>query len=579
MRHPRPRTLFIPVLGLLAAILVLLAVVMITTYVNLDRGRKQARHVLETQSTAIVSGLSAGLSTGWRHRMWRDDSLQELVAEASGFGDVAFIAIMDKQDRVLAHTDRSLLNQVYPQISDLRKNLKSGEITSWFGRGEIFLSGRILTNEDFTGGGSSRGRHGMGRMHGRMMEMNEEYTPSLILVGLETTHYNEALSRQFQHSLIMAGILFVLGAGAIYFIFVLQNYRTIDRTLSDLSTYTASIVDNMPTGLITLDGSGEPVMVNRAARQMFGWDDRAESSLGGEPVIKGLSEKFGPELREGRIILEKEFEAPIADNDHLPVAVSAAAGSSGEGESGEVGQVYILRDLRQIRDLENQVRQSEKLAAVGGLAAGVAHEVRNPLSSMRGLANFLTRSLDEKSREAEYLRVMIEEIDRINRVITGLLDFARPRTPELAPVDFNEVARHTSDLVTDDARGRSISVREDMAPDKPLIRADRDQVIQSMLNLLLNAIEAMPDGGRMTVSTKKENGCGVFMVEDTGPGVPYKDRSKLADPFFTTKKKGSGLGLAQTAGIMEAHGGRLEIGGEPGMGARIMLFFPLYEED
>lgn len=575
MRPPHPKTLFLPVLGLLAAVLVLLTVVAVTTYFNLDRSTKQAERVLAAQSSAIVSGLAAGLRTGWRHWVWRADSLQGLVQEMSQTGDVAFIALLNKEGQVLAHSDPNLTGQRLNRSGVIFSRLESGRVTGWFSPKGYYLAGRRLGPAEF---GVLKHR---GRMDPRLMARQdllnraERLRPYVILAGLKTKAYREARRSQLQHALVMAGLLFVLGSGAIYFIFVIQNYRTIDRTLSDLNTYTAQIVDSMPNGLVTLDAQGGPVMLNRAAREIFGWGGRPEKALSGDPAIKALNREFGSRLTQGRTVLEQEFEAPGPQGHALPLAVSAAPVPAGAlGETGP-GTVFILRDLRRIRELEDQVRQSEKLAAVGRLAAGVAHEVRNPLSSMRGLARFLARDLDEKSREAEYLKVMVEEIDRLDRVITGLLDFARPRQPDLKPLDLNETARHTMDLITDDARHQGISVRGDMAPQKPVILADRDQAVQAMLNILLNALEAMPEGGRMTVSTNMDKDQAVFAVEDSGPGIPPGERSKLMDPFYTTKKKGTGLGLAQVAGIMEAHGGRVEIGGEPGLGTRAALHFPL----
>jgi len=580
LRPPRPKTLFLPVLGLLAAVLVLLTVVTITTYFNLDRAGRQAERVLAAQGSAIVSGLAAGLRTGWRHWIWQADSLQEMTQQMSHAGDVAFIALLDGRGRILAHSNPNLVGKFLGEIAEIVVRLETAQVTGWFDESGLYLSGRRLGPEEYglrpPGEGPGPGMM-MRRQH--LLQMNPDLRPQVILVGLETKTYREARGRQLQHALIMAGLLFVLGSGAIYFIFVLQNYRTIDRTLSDLTTYTSQIVDNMPNGLITLDARGEPVMINRTARRMYGWGDREERSLAEAPAIKALWERYAERLKKEPTVLEEEFESPMEGGGLLPLAVGAASVPGGALGETEPGLVFILRDLRQIRALEDRVRQNEKLAAVGRLAAGVAHEVRNPLSSMRGLARFLARDLDEKSREAEYLKVMVEEIDRLDRVISGLLDFARPRQPELKPVNLNETARHTVDLITDDARHQGISVREDLAPEKPVILADRDQAVQAMLNVLLNAIEAMPQGGRMTVSTRSDGRETVFMVEDSGPGFPPGDRGRFLDPFFTTKEKGSGLGLAQVARIMEAHGGSVELGGEPGMGARVALRFPTADKD
>ena len=585
MGSPRPQTLFLPVVGLLAAVLVLLTVVTVTTYFNVSRSGEQAKRVLEVQATAVVSGLAAGLRTGWRHWVWQDDTLEGLIQEMNR-GDVAFIAMLDERGRVLAHTNPKLLGRLFKENERTMLRLDFHEVRGWFISEKLFLAGRKIRPdelppprprlEDMRPGMMEELGPGMRMMLQRRGPLPENrHSPAVIMVGLKTDAYLEARKRQVLHALVMAGLLFVLGSAAIYFIFVVQNYRTIDRTLANLSTYTSGIVDNMPGGLVTVDSAGSPVMVNQAARVMFGWEDRPVKGLNRETAIAELCREFGPALERGETVIEREFEVQKLDGTLLPLAVSAAQVPAGEDGGADFGTVFILRDLRQIRALEDQVRQSEKLAAVGRLAAGVAHEVRNPLSSMRGLARFLARGLDEKSREAEYLKVMVDEIDRLNRVINGLLDFARPRQPNLESVSLNEVARHTSDLVTDDARHHKISLREDMAPQKPTILADRDMAIQAMLNVLLNAIEAMPDGGRLMISTKRNGNQGVFMVEDSGPGFDQANRSRLLDPFFTTKKKGTGLGLAQVAGIMEAHGGKIELGGEPGFGARVELSFPL----
>ncbi len=588
MRSPRPRTLFLPVLGLLAAAMVMLLVVTVTTYFNLEKAREQAERVLEAQASAVVSGLAAGLRTGWRHWVWERDSLQGLVQEMSQTGDVEFIALLDKDGLVIAHSDPDLVGRVLVNYPALASKLSPEQIRGWFGPKGTYLSGRLIPPPDLSKlipppglEEMGPGMMGSGKMRQRLLEHLErdnKLKPDVILVGLKTDTFMVARRQQLMHALIMASLLFVLGSAAIYFIFMVQNYQTIDKTLRNLSTYTSNIVDNMPNGLISTNAHGEPVVVNRAAREMFGWGEKKEKALTREPALESLRRKFEPMLAGGSVVLEEEFEAP-GGSGQLPLAVSAAMVPAGAvGDETGPGTVFILRDLRQIRALEEQVRQSEKLAAVGQLAAGVAHEVRNPLSSMRGLARFLARDLDEKSRESEYLKVMVEEIDRLDRVITGLLDFARPRQPELEMVDLNETAQHTLNLVTDDARAQGISIRSDMSRLSPSALADRDMAVQAMLNIMLNAIEAMPEGGRMTVMTQVAGHEAVFAVEDTGPGIAPEDRNKLIDPFYTTKKKGSGLGLAQVAGIMKAHQGRLELGGEPGMGARVALYFPLAEE-
>jgi two-component system sensor histidine kinase HydH len=480
---------------------------------------------------------------------------------------------LDARGEVLAHSRPELTGAMLQDYHQITAPLRSDRVVGWFQGQDLYLSGRRLSPAE-----TGLFMHGPGLMMHRVPEVFRPLQPRVILVGLKTAAYLASQREQMRRALILAGLLFLVGLGAIYLVFVLQTYRTVDQTLSNLSTYTAGIVDNMPNGLVTLDGEGQPVVVNQAAREMLNLGKADDKSLARHPALSALAKTFLPRLAQGGRVLEQEFTVKLEGGRELPLAVSAASAPAGvEGGQGP-GTIMILRDLRRIKELEAQVRQSEKMAAVGRLAAGVAHEVRNPLSSMRGLARFLARGLDEASREAEYLKVMVNEIDRLNRVVTGLLDFARPRQPDLARLDLNDVIRHTLGLVRDDARHQGVDLAEALADDPVLVLADRDQATQAILNILLNGLEAMPQGGRLTVASAADDGYGRVVVADTGPGIPPEDRSRLFDPFFTTKKQGTGLGLAQVARIMEAHGGRVTVDEAHPAGAAFSLYFPVTDQ-
>jgi len=560
----------------------LLFVLTITTYLNLNRADKQAERVLSVQGASMVSGLAAGLRTGWRFWPWQQESLQGLIQEMSQGSDVAFIALLDDHGVVLAHSNPELIGRVLKDYGKIVSPLRTDRVVSWFLNKDLYLSGLRLRVTEFRGSGmmswSGMMEHRSGMMRNRPGTLLTILKPRVILVGLKTDAYIAGKREQVQHALMMAGLLFIVTFGGIFFIVVLQNYRTIDRTLQNLSTYTSGIVENMPNGLITLDQNGAPVMINQTARKIFGWGQTKEEELADDPVIKSLAGEFLPRPAEGGSLIEREFTVSAGNGRSIPLAVSAAAAPAGGGEDQHMEMVLILRDLSPIRDLEEQVRQSEKMAAVGRLAAGVAHEVRNPLSSMRGLARFLARDMDENSREAEYLKVMVDEIDRLNRVMTGLLDFARPRQPNLERLDLNEAVRHTLGLITDDAKHQGVIVEESLSADPVIVMADRDQVTQAVLNVLLNGIEVMPDGGSLKVRTFRERDFAVVSVEDTGPGIQAEDHSRIFDPFYTTKHRGTGLGLALVSRIMEAHGGRVIVSGQPGCGAVFSLYWPVPEK-
>jgi len=251
------------------------------------------------------------------------------------------------------------------------------------------------------------------------------------------------------------------------------------------------------------------------------------------------------------------------------------------GEDGRCkSAVIVLRDLREIKSLEEEVRRSEKLAAVGELAAGVAHEIRNPLSSIRGLAQFLRHALAGRPKEREYAEIMVREVDRINRVVTDLLIIARPQEPDLTPTDLQELLDHTVGLLQADADQRGVEIRRAIPSQLPEVVMDENQMTQALLNLVLNALQAVEPGGTIEV------GVGVdapdsrlnLWVEDDGPGIPPEQISKIFEPFFTTRAKGTGLGLPIVQKIVTHHRGEIRVESPPkgrAGGSRFTISIPV----
>ena len=267
----------------------------------------------------------------------------------------------------------------------------------------------------------------------------------------------------------------------------------------------------------------------------------------------------------------------------VPVAVSSAPLTDAEGK--RLGAVLVLRDRTEIERLREELSRNQRLAALGELAAGVAHEIRNPLSAMRGLVQYLKSKFAPGGPEADYAQVIIGEIDRMSRVVGGLLNFARPKEPEFEPTDLNHLVEHALTLIGDEARTNHIAIAFDPAADLGPVPVDPDQVTQVLLNLLVNAVEAMTDPEaegrprRLEVTTRADDGWVEVRVADTGAGIDPQNLTRLFDPFFTTKKKGSGLGLATSHRIVENHGGTLRAHSEPGAGTEFILRLPLAGPD
>jgi two-component system sensor histidine kinase HydH len=228
---------------------------------------------------------------------------------------------------------------------------------------------------------------------------------------------------------------------------------------------------------------------------------------------------------------------------------------------------------RKVAGLEAEVVRQERLAALGQLAAGVAHEIRNPLSSIKGFATYFGAKFEPGSKDRELAEVMVGEVERLNRVVGELLDLTRPSSLRLAPTLPAELVRHALQLVEGDCLAKGIGVQTRLAavPAHPL---DADRMLQALLNLLLNAIQAMPRGGTLTVSAQQVRDRLELRVADTGEGIPVEDQNKIFDPYFTTRNQGTGLGLATVRAIVEAHGGRVRVASDVGRGTEMILDLP-----
>lgn len=213
----------------------------------------------------------------------------------------------------------------------------------------------------------------------------------------------------------------------------------------------------------------------------------------------------------------------------------------------------------QVRLLEEEMRRKEKLAAVGSLAAGVAHEIRNPLSSIKGYATYFGQRFPEGSEDREAAHVMVCEVDRLNRVITDLIGLSRPTDVHVIPTDLRAVAAHALQLFKQDAEQRGVTLKLEAPASLPLAAIDPDRIKQAVLNLCLNALDAMPKGGVLTLSLAKEGGRLRLRVTDTGIGMTPELLKSIFNPYFTTKGNGTGMGLAIVHKIIEAHGGEIDV--------------------
>jgi signal transduction histidine kinase len=243
------------------------------------------------------------------------------------------------------------------------------------------------------------------------------------------------------------------------------------------------------------------------------------------------------------------------------------------------GILALFSDLSRRREVEAELRTSDRLAALGRLSAGVAHEIRNPLAGIRTAAEILRRRVEPDADLVRFTDVILEETARLDRIVESLLQFAKPPEPRRAPVRVADLLERARDLAVGRASERGITIRVLAHSTLPEPLADRDQILQVLLNLLLNAVEASADGGEILVTaiaeTREEPALLRLVIRDGGPGVPSSIRERIFDPFFTTKPGGTGLGLSISRNILHRHGGSLRVESEPGQGARAIVTLPL----
>jgi two-component system sensor histidine kinase HydH len=236
--------------------------------------------------------------------------------------------------------------------------------------------------------------------------------------------------------------------------------------------------------------------------------------------------------------------------------------------SEELRKVY-----QDLQDSFEQLKRADRLSAIGQLSAGLAHEIRNPLGSIEGAANILDQPETSGDLRHEFLGIIKKECRRLNRLLTNLLDFARPRPPAFHVADLGTLVDSVIALLSHTAEQSNITIRKAVSASLPAVEIDAEQIKQVVLNLGINAIQAMPDGGALEFTLTRDDAAVVLSVKDEGEGIPLEDLDKIFDPFFTTKDSGTGLGLSVAYQIVSQHGGALEAQRNPlkGMTFRVVL--------
>lgn len=574
---------YLPLLSIVLVAGTLLVIIILFTLRNINSQSERMEEFVSRQGVSVIRTLEAGTRTGFLEGDWGIEHLQMLIEQAAKDPDVAWVGLISSDGLIMAHSEpekiglRLLMGK---EMSTVKTVIRTGEPLSFKREAPdgktIFEIWKPFTPfPDQIAQSEIIARQT--RIGKELLDVFDREQRQVLFLGLKMERFKEIRQQDVAFAIFMGAVIFIIGSASVYFIFVVQNAYLVRRTLEDMRTYTRNVLESMANGLITVDRSLRVATYNPTALEIL---RKAKEEVDGRPIseLLPLEDEIKRVLADSDLILEKEVK--IASEGKAKTFMGLTVSSLKEPESRiSRGAVVTVRDLTVIRELEQKVLVSEKFAALGRLSAGVAHEIRNPLNSIRGFIQYFQKKLPLDEEDYRYTDLMINEVDRLNRVISKLLAYSKPREPRLSIRSVDEILDHCIRVVEREAIEAGVELVKKLEGDSiALVLMDADQMTQVFLNILLNAIEATPRGGRVLAGYKTDgNGRVMIQIEDTGEGIPRENLDKLFDPFFTTKKKGTGLGLAIVKSIIEGHDGEIEVESESEKGTCFTVTLKTYE--
>ena len=373
--------------------------------------------------------------------------------------------------------------------------------------------------------------------------------------------------------------------------------KKLEEEIIELKNFNESIIQSIGAGLITLDLERRITSFNTGAEEVLGYKfDEVVGKYLDEILPPEESRKLLPDIiSPDQSLFNREMEITAKDNNTIFIGFTITPRI--DNHNLKVGTIISFRDISQIKLMQAEVFRMDRLASLGVLASGIAHEVRNPLAGIKTIAQTLEEEFDSSDMRHEYLARIIRQVNRLDELLRTLFSYARPREPIRKKCPLKEIIQEVSILMVDRLKKSNIAYKEDFSPSLPDVYIDFHQIQQVFLNLFLNAIEAMPEGGVLELKSdvtqtiihtldrrkkrfplnSKESTYVEVKVNDTGIGIKPDDIDTIFDPFFTTKPQGTGLGLSIVYRIMEEHEGDIQVKSTLGQGTTFSVLLPIEE--
>jgi len=605
----KTRLMFVSPWLLAAAIGLLSLIIVIFAANNIKRERGMLTEGLFRKGEAIIRFVEAGMRASMMPGMLGSimgmnvpdaDGLahtQRLIEQASESPDIHYIAVIDVSGKVLVHSDPEKIDENIERDFNL---LNSADANCTFhivgapeSRSKVF---EVLGPfKPFRArGGLRRWREQFRQQHSLkpgglsqgdappdslvLSTLGSDTHPQFILVGLDMTELENTVRRYRYQMIFMSLTLLLIGLGGWISLMAAQSYSISQEALNRVQAFTGLLISRLPVGIIATDQDGRIRTFNSTASAMT--DREAESVRNGEPeaVLPSEIARFFALQDQSDEITDRDVVLKGADNMRYSLHLSSLPVYNQFSEF--MGRVLLMYDLSELKRLEKEIQRHDRLVALGKMAAGVAHEVRNPLSSIKGFATLLGSKFKDGSQEHEAANLMVQEAERLNRSITELLNYARPTPLRKESVDLGEIIDQGLKLISSDAQVLGVKTSLDVEADLPAISVDKDKINQVLLNLYLNGLQAMEHSTsekELKVSVHRDVQAGFLVIEvkDTGSGILPEDLDKVLDPYFTTKPDGTGLGLALAYKIIDEHKGSIRFSSSEGKGTTVSVFLPI----
>jgi two-component system sensor histidine kinase HydH len=560
-----------------AALLLIIFAFMSINYLN--RQKASGIRLLTEKGAALIRSFEAGTRTGMMGMPVGSFRLQRLLTETARQPDISYLMVTDADGRILAHSNASQIGSRFETDLDLEVisrtlDLKWREVTT-DGNHRLFEVFRKFapTIKSVRKHGGPMGRHHPFRLNFEH-DSRDISSDLVIFVGLEMESIEAARMAETRQIVVMTVMAMLIGFAGIVLLFLAQSYRIARSSLSQARALSGTVIDHMPIGLMVIDPYDCITTLNPDAESVL---QLTQKDCTGKNVGECLPLELRQQLARLKIqkkLTETELDCTLGTGRVIPVAVGGTI-LSDEDESF-LGYVLLIKDLREIHHLRKELIRNQRLATVGQLAGGVAHEIRNPLSSIKGFATYFKERYPHVPEDQHIAGIMIQEVERLDRVVGQLMAFSRPLKLTQQDTPIRVLVDDALALASKQIIDGNISVKTRIQSGLDTARIDPDRIKQVLLNLILNAIEAMPDGGILTVDVAKNESRKELQVKiaDTGAGITGENLGHIFDPYFTTRPSGTGLGLAIVHNIIDAHDGKIEVKSKVSEGTTFTIHLP-----